>query len=40
MSLASRREYLASMREPYWAAQRRRERTAIPDEVRQVCGYH
>ena len=39
MSLASRREYLATMRERYWAARTRRERTEILDEVQQVCGY-
>ncbi|CAM3496117.1 DDE-type integrase/transposase/recombinase [Hydrogenibacillus schlegelii] len=40
MSLASRREYLATMRERYWAARTRRERTEILNEVQQVCGYH
>ena len=28
------------MRERYWAARTRRERTQIFDEVQQVCGYH
>ncbi|HEY8394731.1 MAG TPA: transposase [Thermaerobacter sp.] len=40
MSLPSRREYLAQMRQRYRAAPSRRERSQILDEVQRVCGYH
>lgn len=40
MSLPSRREYLAVIRQRYRAAKSRRERSQLLDEVEQVCGYH
>lgn len=40
MSLKSRKEYLAVMRERYCAAQNRRARSQILDEVLRACGYH